>query len=318
MAEDGQGPGLPEVEKIGYVGEVVDGIDSLAVASEGFDDDTKNPNADTPPTSKKDEGLVLFVPPPPTEDCPVCFIPLPRSSIAHITYMVCCGKEMCSACFHESCRVLKAKNAKRAEKKLALFEFLCPFCRAPKAKSDEDRIRRYEKRAEKGDSYAISLLAVFCRIGCYGLAKDLRRSCALFHRAADLGQTDAMCELGRMYALGVDGVSLDETKGREFLERAAKKGHTKALVNLAALEKGKGRAELELTYLRTAAAAGDGYAVKILWKRFREGAICKDDLEESLRAYQKANEDIRSEERERYNQWMKVKEEKEEKEQEGK
>ena len=73
MAEDGQGPGLPEVEKIGDVGEVIVGVDSLAVSSEGSDDDTKNPNAaDTPPTSKKDEGLVIvpFGTPPPTEECP--------------------------------------------------------------------------------------------------------------------------------------------------------------------------------------------------------------------------------------------------------
>ena len=185
------------------------------------------------------------------------------------------------------------------------------------AKSDEEFVRRYEKRAEQDDCHAMYELAYFCRHGRYGLAKDLSKSVELFHRAADLGDADAIGELGRMYAFGVDGVSLDETKGREFLERAAKKGHTIALINLGALGERKGRPELGLTYLCAAAAAGADLAVERLWKRFRAGEICKDDLEKSLRAYQKANEDMRSEERERYKQWMKVQKEKQ-KEQEGK
>jgi len=163
------------------------------------------------------------------------------------------------------------------------------------------------------------LLADYHRIGRYGLAKDLRKYSDLVRRAADLGDVAAIAALGLMYAFGAYyGVSLDDTKGRELLEKAAREGYAFALVYLALLEEDKGRTELSLTYLRTAAAAGDDSAVKNLWKRFRAGKICKDDLEESLRAYQKANEDMRSEERERHKQWMKVQEKKEEKEQEGK
>ena len=319
MAEDGQGPGLPEVEKIGYVGEVVDGIDSLAVASEGSDDDKKSDDADTPPTSKKDEGLAIvpFGPPPPTEECPVCFVPLPRHA-PEVMHMICCGKTFCCACCHESERVLEVKNAKRAEKKLKPLAWLCPFCRAPKAKSEKELVRRYEKRAEKGDKNIIFLLSEHYFYGRYGLAKDLRTSSDLVRRAADLGDVAAIGELGRMYAFGVDGVSKDEKTGRELLEWAAKKGNDYALVFLAELEDSKERPKLARTYLRTAAAAGNDRAIERLWKRFRAGEICKDDLEKSLRAYQKANEDMRSEERERYKQWMKVQKEKEEKEQEGK
>ena len=288
MAEDGKGPGLSEVAKIGDVGEVIVGINSLAVASEGFDDDKKSDDADTPPTSKTDEGLAIvpFGTPPPTEDCLVCFIPLPRS-IAHITYMGCCGKATCSACFRESERVLDIKNAKRAEKKLKPFPWLCPFCRAPRPKSKEDLIRRYEKRAKKGDIYAISTLADLCKNGRYGLSKDVRKSYELVHRAADLGDADAIVALGRMYAFGVDGVSLDETKGREFLERAAKKGNTIALVHLGVLGERKGRPELALAYFRTAAAAGDDYmyAIDRLKKKFRAGKLSKDDLLKSMWAH---------------------------------
>ena len=197
--------------------------------------------------------------------------------------------------------------------KLKPHSWLCPFCRAPGPTSDEDIIRRYEKRAEKGDKIAIFSLAEFTRSGHYGLAKDVRKSCELVHRAADLGDVYAIAALGDMHAFGIDGVSLDETKGREFLERAVKKGNTIALAKLGALEASKGRTELALTYWRTAAEAGEDEAVKCLWVEFKAGTLSKDDLEKSLRAHQKANEDRRSEERERLKRWMKAQEEKKKK-----
>ena len=303
MAEDGQGPGLPEVEKENKdVGELIGGLESLAVGSGGFD-------AYSPPTSKKDEGHVLFVPPPPTEECPVCLIPLPRRN-DQIVHQPCCGKMLCGACSYESERVLAKTNVKRAEKKLKRLSPLCPFCRTPAPTSDEEIVRRLKKRVQQGDSKAVHVLSSIYRDGDCGLAKDLRKFCELVHRAADLGDVIAIAELGGMYAAGVDGVSLDETKGRELLESAAKKGSTLALINLGALEARKGRAELGLEYLRAAAEAGDDDAVKRLWKGFRVGGISKDYLETSLRAYQRANEDMRSEERERLKRWMKVQEKK--------
>lgn len=301
MAEDGKGPGLPEVAKVNKdVGELIGGLESLAVGSGGFD-------ADSPPTSKK--GHVLFVPQPPTEECPLCLIPLPRRD-DQIVYPTCCGNMFCGACYYESERVLAKTNAKRAEKKLKRLSLLCPFCRTPAPTSDEGIVRRLEKRAEKGDSKAVHALSSIYRDGDCGLAKDMRKFCELVHRAADLGDVIAIAELGGMYAAGVDGVSLDEPKGRELLQSAAKKGNTLALINLGALEARKGRAELGLEYLRTAAAAGDDDAVKKLWKGFRVGGISKDYLEKSLRAHQEANENMRSEERERLKRWMKVQEKK--------
>ena len=298
MAEHGQGLGRPEVAE---VQELVGGLDSLAVASGGHDGD-----------AKPDEGLAIvpFGTPPPTEDCPLCFIPLPRAG-KQLMYVPCCGQVFCGACAFESERVLNVKNAKRAEKKLKRLSPLCPFCRTPAVPtSDEELVRRYEKRAEKGDKIAIFSLAGYCRDGHHGLAKDLRKYYDLVRRAADLGHTDATTCLGRLYAFGEYGGSLDEKRGRELLEKAAKSGNTHTLVDLAALERENGRTELSLTYLRTAAAAGDDYAVKDLWKSFRADKISKDGLLKSLWAHQKANEDMRSEERERYKRWTKAQEEK--------
>ena len=216
MAEDDQGPGAPEVAKAPErgVSELVGGLDSLAVSSEGAGDADKNPNAADTPPSNEDEGLAIvpFGPPPPTEDCPICFIPLPRRSL-ETTYVPCCGKELCTACYRESERVLGIKNGKRAEKKLALLKWSCPFCRTPVPTSNEDLIDRNEKRAEKGDKNAIFALAHFYRGGDYGLAKDLEKSYDLLHRAADLGDVPAIGELGRMYAVGCYGAPLVESLG---------------------------------------------------------------------------------------------------------
>ena len=41
---------------------------------------------------------VLFKKPPPQDDCPICSLRLP-SLISGRSYRVCCGKELCVACF---------------------------------------------------------------------------------------------------------------------------------------------------------------------------------------------------------------------------
>ena len=251
MAEDRQGPGLSEVAKVNEdISQLIGGLEALAVSSEGSGDDDKNPNAaDTPPTNADAEGLAIvpFGPQPPTEDCPLCFVPLPRRN-GHLTYMSCCGKSFCSACYRESERVLDVKNAERAEKKLKPLPWLCPFCRTPAPTSNEEIVRRLEKRARRDDKIAIHSLAHFYRHARYGLAKDLRKSCDLLHRAADLENADAIVNLGFMHAFGAHGVSADETRGRYYLEKAVKKGHALALASLAELEGRKGRTELALTY----------------------------------------------------------------------
>ena len=74
------------------------------------------------------EGADLFAPPPPTEDCAICFVP-----VSHVEserrYMTCCGKEICMACYNENeISTNKQNEEKSAGKKVALT---CPFCREP-------------------------------------------------------------------------------------------------------------------------------------------------------------------------------------------
>ena len=60
----------------------------------------------------------LFKQPPPNEDCPVCFLPLPP--IGERSYQSCCGKTLCNGC-------MDAVYDRTPSNKIPV----CPFCRTP-------------------------------------------------------------------------------------------------------------------------------------------------------------------------------------------
>ena len=57
----------------------------------------------------------LWKPHPPTEECPVCFVPLPLSE-GDLSYWDCCGNTICNGCTAETFRASNIINAKRAKK----------------------------------------------------------------------------------------------------------------------------------------------------------------------------------------------------------
>ena len=72
------------------------------------------------------EGADLFAPPPPTEDCPICFVPFSRVK-SEICHLPCCGKTICVACNIKNNESIKKQNEeKSAGKKVA---FTCPLFR---------------------------------------------------------------------------------------------------------------------------------------------------------------------------------------------
>ena len=85
----------------------------------------------------------LFKQPPPFEDCPICMIRLPTLEWGQ-TYMVCCGKIICSGCVY----AFQSRATKEEHD-------LCPFCRTQAPYTDEEMIKRYEKRMKLRDKQAI-------------------------------------------------------------------------------------------------------------------------------------------------------------------
>ena len=86
----------------------------------------------------------LFREPPPREECPICMLPLPLAA-DQITFFTCCGKYICSGC-------IVAMEEREGAK-------LCPFCRTPCAKSDEEYFEKLNKLMEKGNADAYNQLA---------------------------------------------------------------------------------------------------------------------------------------------------------------
>ena len=63
------------------------------------------------------------------EECPICMLPPPLyDTHTGMTFQSCCGKEICDGCIY-AMRETGGKN-------------VCPFCKTPYSKSDEETIKR--------------------------------------------------------------------------------------------------------------------------------------------------------------------------------
>ena len=129
----------------------------------------------------RDEAL--FKDPPPKEDCPICFLPMPIKMICCVSlppatilsvpiydfanerqeladedmkaYYPCCGKSICVACIYSG-------NIGK-----------CPFCNSDRAdKTDEEDVEEIMKRVEVNDAASIFFLATCYYQGNRGLQQD--------------------------------------------------------------------------------------------------------------------------------------------------
>ena len=96
----------------------------------------------------------LFQDPPPKEDCPICFQPVPFSSgVCGVgkSYHSCCGKVLCTGCDHVALREISKGNLKDC----------CAFCRTPRYSSTAPtkiKMQRIKKRMELDDHEAYLFL----------------------------------------------------------------------------------------------------------------------------------------------------------------
>ena len=88
-----------------------------------------------------DEALLQE--PPPREECPICFLPLPLDP-GDSKFQSCCGKVICHGCLYAMTMEAVRKGKMKEE------DDLCPFCREPPYSSDEVLIKRLKKLMENG------------------------------------------------------------------------------------------------------------------------------------------------------------------------
>jgi TPR repeat protein len=162
----------------------------------------------------RDEAL--FKDPPPKEDCPICFLPMPNKLICCATLLPatilsvpisnfadaneeladenmdgnfpCCGKSVCAGCVYS---FDMSGNDK------------CPFCNTDRSnKTDEEKVAEVMRRVGANDAASICLLANFYQHGLNGFQQDHLKAIEQYTRAADLSYSKANCQLGGVYHEG--------------------------------------------------------------------------------------------------------------------
>ena len=225
----------------------------------------------------------LFKEPPPREDCPICFLPLPFDASGS-TFNPCCGKHICSGCIY-------AMSERGVGK-------LCAFCRTPGAKSEEEDISRLMKLMEKGNGGAFYNLA-----GCYdqgrmGMPQNWATANELLLKAGELGCAEAYFNLGIVYGNG-RGVEVDEEKAKHYWELAAVNGNVKARNNLGALEWRAGNPHRATKHFILASRAGLDEALDTVKLGYKHGIVTKDEYANTLRACQKSKDEMKSQARDK-------------------
>jgi hypothetical protein len=254
----------------------------------------------------RDEAL--FKDPPPKEDCPICFLPMPNKLISCVslppatvlsipihdfadaheeelvdkemeTYYPCCGKSICQGCIYSFCA---AGNIGK-----------CPFCNSKRmGKTDEENLKDNMKRVEANDAASICMLADSYYHGLNGVQQDHAKAKELYARAGDLGYSTAHINLGNIYHEGGD-----MKKAKFHFEAAAMAGQDVARYNIACMEVNDGNMERALKHWTIAASAGCYKTMHKLKKYFEKGHISRESINSTLVAYNKSCAEMRSEAR---------------------
>ena len=237
----------------------------------------------------------LFTQPPPNEDCPVCFLPLPIQD-HQSGYGACCGKMICSGCSDEVRRTSSGN-------------LRCPFCRTEAAETYAEFKNWMEKRIEKDDPNACYTMGGHYFNGSHGLPRDVDKGMELYNRAAELGSVSAHAKLGDVYFTGQNGIERDVKKAKHHFEHAAILGCAVARANLGYLEQtfNKDLARAVKHYM-ISARSGHEPAMQYIKRVFLGGIplVTKEQYEETLRAWKSSSDEMKSESRDRYDAMYKL------------
>ena len=230
--------------------------------------------------------LQLFKDHPPTDECPICFLPLPDPN--RTFFKSCCGKRICCGCMY-------AMNAEsRGRGKVGL----CAFCRAPPSRSPAEESKRMKKCMDSNNAYAFCVLA---RNYKYGDSKpqNFAKANELYLKAGELGCPEAYLNLGSLYKIG-RGVERDKKKVKHYWELAAMGGCVTARHNLGCLEGDAGNQQRARNHFMIAAKAGYKDSFDTVKKGYMAGYFTKDEFTNTLIAYQQRHDEMKSEMRDKF------------------
>ena len=229
----------------------------------------------------------LFKQPPPADDCPICFVPLPTMTTGW-RYQSCCGKVICSGCVYAP---VYDNQGNKVKKK-------CSFCRTPAPFTHKEAIERGKKRVEVNDPLAMYNLGVCYRDGLYGLPQDHTKALEFWHQAAELGYSPTYLNIGYAYNNG-KGVDVDKKKGLHYYKLAAMMGSVMARHNLGVIEKRAGNIVRAVKHYMIAVRGGNSESLEAIKEFYTNGHAIKDDYTIALKLYQAYLGEIKSDQRDK-------------------
>ena len=243
----------------------------------------------------------LFKDPPTNEDCPICFLPMPKETIlcaslppATIssvpiydfacankelatkdteTYYSCCGNSICKGCVN-SCR--ESGNDDK-----------CPFCNSDRCITSYEAVEEIRSRAAANDPTSMILLGHHYFHGKGGIQRDQAKAIELYAKAVDLGHGKAHFHLADVYYEGGD-----MKKAKFHWEAAAMAGHDNARINLGILEVKSGNRAIK--HWTIASSSGHYNATFQLKTCFEEGFVSRESINSTLTAYNNSCAEMRS------------------------
>ena len=200
--------------------------------------------------------------------CPICLeewdVNAPR------VFRTCCCRSVCQSC----------------EGKIP-FNQPCPLCRSPPTKDDAEDLARLRRHVENGVSEAIDFLGKCYGEGNLGLLQSDKKAAKLYKRAAELGNAEAMVNLGTLYVLG-QGVKLDRAKAKNLWQHAATRAHPVAQCHIGHVLRQDGKADEAIGLYKLSAAQGYTQAEHSLAISYHFGIGVPGDFEEARRWYTRA------------------------------
>jgi hypothetical protein len=248
------------------------------------------------------EGADLFAPLPPTEDCAICLVPLPRFG-SETCYKGCCGNNICKACFKENEASIDKQNEENSGKKVVLT---CPFCREARPATDEEYLRRLQARSLQNDHHAYTHMGQVYQRG-EGTVIDYLKALDCWIRAIELGSPDACGRIGNSYDEG-KGVAINMDRAAFFYRIGALRGHIVARNNIAYSEYNNlGNHEIGIRHWKIAAEAGCQHSLDALKKIYNADGkmpgkqfISQEEMDTVYRSGHEAQMEVKSEEREKH------------------
>jgi len=175
---------------------------------------------------------------------------------------------------------------------------ICAFCRTPTSSSGKESIQRVKNLMKKGNAEAFDQLAGYYDDGLKGMPVDHQKANELFLKAGELGCAAAYYNLGMNYREG-RGVEMDKKKCKHYYELAAMMGDVDARYNIGCIDYNSGNKGRAYKHWMIGAKSGDELCLDKVKDGFMKGVVTKDEYAIALRTYQKSNNEMRSDARDK-------------------